>query len=147
MYKCWWNVWYYGAYSMILSKAAFLHHKYLDIYTNTMPESVRKYVHEGRNCEDIAMQFLVANVTSLPPIYVKGHLGDLGVLNGISTSQNFVKATHMDQRSDCLDDLTKLFGRMPLVKSHTIVDAASNGWTSAPATWYEYISSDLWHWN
>ena len=40
-----------------------------------MPAAIRELVDDERNCEDIAMQFLIANVTSLPPIYVKGHLG------------------------------------------------------------------------
>jgi hypothetical protein len=111
-----------------------------------MPETIKQFIDDGRNCEDIAMQFLVSNITSLPPIYVKGHLNDHGVLGGISTSQNFVKATHMDKRSLCLNEMEKLFGKLPLMKAHTIVDDAWNGWTNVPSTWWEYISSDLWHW-
>jgi len=104
-------------------------------------------VDRDRNCEDLAMQFLIANTTSLPPIYVKGHVDDLGALNGISTSKSIAKAGHMDRRSQCLNDLVEIFGLLPLVTSRHIVDSARNGWTNAPATWYEYISSDLWKWN
>lgn len=143
-YRCWWNVWWYGAYSMILTKAAFLNHKFLDLYTNKMPASIRKYVDDNRNCEDIAMQFLIANETNLGPVYIKGHLDDEGATGGIST-QNFTNAGHMGARSDCLNDLVKIYGKNPLVKSHIIIDSAANGWTNAPSTWYEYISSDLWH--
>mmetsp|Transcript_41372 Transcript_41372/g.133045 ORF Transcript_41372/g.133045 Transcript_41372/m.133045 type:complete len:209 (-) Transcript_41372:152-778(-) len=37
------------------------------------------------NCEDVAMQFLVANVSGRPPLFVRSSLGDLGVVGGIST--------------------------------------------------------------
>ena len=144
-YRCWWNVWWHGAYSIILTKAAFLSHSFLDMYTNQMPSKIRKYVDDNRNCEDIAMQFLVSNATSTPPVYIKGHLSDTGALGGISTNKNVIRAQHMDARANCLNDLVEMFGRNPLIKSHTIVDSAANGWTNAPSTWFEYISSDLWH--
>lgn len=74
VYRCWWRVWWHGVYSIILTKAAFLHHDYLREYTENMPAQIRELVDQKRNCEDIAMQFLVANISSLPPIYVKGSL-------------------------------------------------------------------------
>ena len=144
VYRCWWRSWREGAYSIILTKAAFLHHDYFKLYTNTMPAVVRNYVDERRNCEDIAMQFLVTNITALPPLYVKGHLSDLGALAGISTSKNVIKAGHMASRSECLNDLTELFGVMPLKRSRVVIDSAENRWGNSPSTWWEYISSDLW---
>ena len=120
------------------------HKDYLEAYTTRMPPAIRALVDEERNCEDIAMQFLVSNMTRLPPIYVKGSLQDLGALNGISTSQNVFKAKHMGHRSICLNQLVSIYGMNPLVLSHVIVDSADNGWTNAPSTWWEYISSDLW---
>jgi len=143
-YRCWWRVWWHGAYSIILTKAAMLHHNYFHMYTNIMPQSVRDLVDRVWNCEDIAMQFLVANASSLPPIYVKGHLQDLGALNGLSVNQSILKASHMGARSDCLNQLERLFNGIPLIRSHIIVDSAANRWTNSPSTWLEYISSDLW---
>lgn len=143
-YRCWWRVWWHGEYSIILTKASILHHHYFDLYTNEMPKEVLKLVKDSRNCEDIAMQFLISNHTGLPPIYVKGNLEDKGVLNGISTKGNVTKAGHMHKRSNCLTDLEKIYKKMPLVKSHFIVDSAKNGWTNSPSTVWEYISSDLW---
>jgi hypothetical protein len=145
-YRCWWRVWWHGTYSIILTKAAILHHDFFGLYMQDRHQSVRELVDRRRNCEDIAMQFLVANETSLPPIYVKGHLDDKGALGGISTRQNIVKAGHMQERSDCLNDLEKLYHKVPLVSSKMIVDSAGNGWTNAPSTTYEYLSSDLWKW-
>jgi hypothetical protein len=132
-YRCWLAVWYYGHYSIILTKAALLHHNYFDAYTVTMPKSIRDMVDRNRNCEDIAMQFLISNMTHLPPIYVKGHLDDLGVTNGISTSTNFVVAQHMDDRSVCLNELVQIYGMNPLVTSNFVVDSG-------------LISSDMWNW-
>ena len=74
-----------------------------------MPASIRALVDKERNCEDLAMQFLVSSQSNLPPIFVKGHLQDLGVLNGISTSKNIISAGHMDKRSQCLNDLVEIY--------------------------------------
>ncbi|CAN6705195.1 unnamed protein product [Malus baccata var. baccata] len=71
IYGGWWSVWWTGTYSMVLSKAAFFHKKYLSLYTNEMPASIKEFITKNRNCEDIAMSFLVANVTNAPPIWVK----------------------------------------------------------------------------
>ena len=145
VYRCWWRVWWHGVYSIILTKAALLHHDFFVMYTNAMPQSVRDLVDRVRNCEDLAMQFLMANATGLPPIYVKGHVQDLGVFNGISTSKNVASAHHMDGRSKCLNALTEIYGgRVPLVISHVVVDSAANSWTNRPSSWWEYISSDVW---
>lgn len=167
-YRCWWKVWARGEYSMILTKAAILHHDFFHAYFNILPKTVFTYIDDRRNCEDIAMQFLASNMTGLPPIYVKGHLSDkgncnvinylsisieffllspVGALGGISTSQNVVKAKHMQARDECVNDLIQIFGRNPLQASHVVIDAAYNGWTHSPSTWLEYISSDLWKWN
>lgn len=146
VYRCWWRVWWHGTYSIILTKAAILHHDFFHSYSAPEHKEVRELVDKKWNCEDIAMQFLIANITSLPPIYVKGHLDDKGALGGISTSQNVVVAGHMADRSACLNDLAAIYKKVPLVASKMIVDSAGNGWTNAPSTMYEYLSSDLWKW-
>ncbi|CAN7057106.1 unnamed protein product [Brassica rapa subsp. trilocularis] len=48
-YSGWWSVWWSGTYSMILSKAAFLHKKkYRSLYTNDMPASIREFTTNNR---------------------------------------------------------------------------------------------------
>lgn len=145
-YRCWWRVWWHGTYSIILTKAAILHHDFFHSYMKDSHQAVRDLVDRRRNCEDIAMQFLMANETSLPPIYVKGHLDDKGALGGISTRQDVIHAGHMHDRSACLNELEAIYKKVPLVPSKIIVDTASNGWTNVPSTAYEYLSSDLWKW-
>lgn len=48
VYAGWWSVWWTGTYSMVLSKAAFFHKKYFNLYTNEMPASVREFTTKNR---------------------------------------------------------------------------------------------------
>jgi hypothetical protein len=145
-YHSWWYVWWTGQYSMILTKAALLHRNYLTLYSNDLPKSVLKYVDDHMNCEDLAMQFLISNVSGLPPIYVRSDVYDVGVLGGIST-----RSGHMGARSDCLNDMIKLFGyhhdsnsmSQQLPMSSVVVGRASSFALNRPATWMEYLASDL----
>ncbi|KAJ4972084.1 hypothetical protein NE237_005183 [Protea cynaroides] len=110
-YGGWWSVWWMGTYSMVLSKAAFFHQKYLFLYTNQMPASIREYVAKNRNCEDIAMSFLVANTTGAPPIWVKGKIFEIGS-TGISSLGG-----HNERRTQCVNKFVEEYGRMPLVSA------------------------------
>lgn len=40
------------------------------MYTTAMPGDIKEWVDEHMNCEDIAMNFLVANVTGKAPLKV-----------------------------------------------------------------------------
>lgn len=40
------------------------------LYTNALPGNLKSWVDEHMNCEDIAMNFLIANVTGNAPIKV-----------------------------------------------------------------------------
>ncbi|KAK9291365.1 hypothetical protein L1049_019311 [Liquidambar formosana] len=111
-YGGWWSVWWMGTYSMVLSKAAFFHRKYLDLYTYKMPSSIHDYVTRERNCEDIAMSLLVANATGAPPIWVKGKIYEIGS-SGISSLKG-----HNDRRNKCLNDFISLYGTVPLVSTN-----------------------------
>ncbi|KAK1265098.1 hypothetical protein QJS04_geneDACA011446 [Acorus gramineus] len=122
LYGGWLSVWWMGTYSMVLSKAAFFHKKYLDLYTNQMPASIREYTTENRNCEDIAMSFLVANTTGAPPIWVKGKIYEIGSV-GISTTGG-----HSDRRTRCLNDFVALYGRMPLVATTVKAIDSRHSW-------------------
>ncbi|KAK1556251.1 hypothetical protein Q3G72_001473 [Acer saccharum] len=111
IYSGWWSVWWTGTYSMVLSKAAFFHKKYLRIYTNEMPASIRQFITKNRNCEDIAMSFLVANVSGAPPIWVKGKIYEIGS-TGISSLGG-----HIERRTECVNRFVAEFGGMPLVST------------------------------
>ncbi|CAN6481017.1 unnamed protein product [Victoria cruziana] len=121
-YGGWWSVWWMGTYSMVLSKAAFFHRKYLDLYTYKMPSSIHDYVTRERNCEDIAMSLLVANATGIPPIWVKGKIYEIGS-SGISSLKGHGKA-----RNKCLNDFIALYGTMPLVPTNAKVVDSQTEW-------------------
>ncbi|CAO2838963.1 unnamed protein product [Amaranthus hypochondriacus] len=121
-YGGWWSVWWMGTYSMVLSKAAFFHQKYLDMYTNQMPASIRNYVTRERNCEDIAMSLLVANITGAPPIWVKGNIYEIGSF-GISSLKD-----HSNKRHKCLNDFVSLYGYLPLVSTNVKAVDSRNEW-------------------
>lgn len=121
-YVGWWSVWWTGTYSMVLSKAAFLHRKYLDMYTNDMPSSILDYVARERNCEDIAMSFLVANATGIPPIWVKGKVREIGSW-GISSLKG-----HSERRSKCINDFISFYQKVPLLTTNVKVVDARTVW-------------------
>ncbi|XP_058444548.1 exostosin-2 [Malaya genurostris] len=99
--------------SMVLTGAAF-HHKYWSyMYTNAMPGNIKEWVDEHMNCEDIAMNFLVANVTNKPPIKVaprkKFKCPECTNNEMLSADLN-----HMMERSACINRFADIYGTMPL---------------------------------
>ncbi|OAY48204.1 glycosylinositol phosphorylceramide mannosyl transferase 1 isoform X2 [Manihot esculenta] len=122
-YGGWWRVWWMGTYNMVLSRAAFFHKKYLDLYTHAMPPSIQDYIARERNCEDIAMSLHIANATGAPPIWVKGKMHEIGSL-AISGLKG-----HSDRRNKCLNDLISLYGgTVPLVSSNVKAVDARREW-------------------
>lgn len=99
--------------SMVLTGAAF-HHKYWTyLYTTAMPGDIKDWVDSHMNCEDIAMNFLVANVTNKAPIKVtprkKFKCPECTNNEMLSADLN-----HMVERSRCIDRFTSIYGSMPL---------------------------------
>jgi hypothetical protein len=165
IYHTWPVVYWRQKFNFVLTKASFLHSKYLSLYTNdeTCPREIKDYVDRHMNCEDIAMSMLVANYTKYqsatllkknqnsadatsfvaPPIYVEGKVSDLGLFGGISTGSG-----HMVTRSECLTQLTAIF--------------QSKGWGSpfeqdfelrqnsyvhhAPGFWWQSNPSNVFEW-
>ena len=114
-------------YSLVLTKAAFLHASYLDMYTRAMPPGIRDYIASRRECEDIAMAFLVANATRaghargrMPSVWVRpplsfwvgAKLDGIG-RKGLSAGQ---VSNHHAMRGACVAHFASFYdGRVPLV--------------------------------
>lgn len=64
-YLRWQHSWWNGAYSIMLTKAAYLHRDYLKDYETMIPPSMDSYIDQHRNCEDIAMAHVVAAKVSV----------------------------------------------------------------------------------
>ena len=59
-YQRWQHTWWSGLYSIVLTKGALFHKKYLQQYHKETPVKFLEHVDKNRNCEDIAMAHLIA---------------------------------------------------------------------------------------
>eukprot|EP00587_Corethron_hystrix_P003942 CAMPEP_0113331198 /NCGR_PEP_ID=MMETSP0010_2-20120614/22325_1 /TAXON_ID=216773 ORGANISM="Corethron hystrix, Strain 308" /NCGR_SAMPLE_ID=MMETSP0010_2 /ASSEMBLY_ACC=CAM_ASM_000155 /LENGTH=419 /DNA_ID=CAMNT_0000194377 /DNA_START=24 /DNA_END=1283 /DNA_ORIENTATION=+ /assembly_acc=CAM_ASM_000155 len=97
-----------NTYSLILTRAAFVHSDYLKIYMDHLPRNIFNYVAINFNCEDIAMSLLVSALTGgRVPL-----LADLWALRSqIKVShENAIssKKGHMSSRSNCVECFTRV---------------------------------------
>ena len=113
-------VWWHGRYNLILTKCCFLHRDFLSLYFSSLSPATLDYIDQKRNCEDIAMQFVVSNYTGgAPPVWVQAKFTDHGQTSGISKGQD-----HARERSACVGRLVNEFGQLPLTTTaHKAVDA------------------------
>ena len=71
----------------MLTNVAFIHHKYLELFTHTVPKSIIDYIVETQNGEDITMNVVIGKyLTELGHpmcvgIHVKSGLKDIGNLS------------------------------------------------------------------
>ncbi|XP_043256356.1 exostosin-2 [Colletes gigas] len=112
------NCWKYesewtNSISMVLTGAAF-HHKYWNyMYSTAMPGDIREWVDEHMNCEDIAMNFLVANITRKAPIKVTPKK-KFRCPECTNTEMLSADLTHMMERTQCINRFSSIYGSMPL---------------------------------
>ncbi|XP_029671569.1 exostosin-2 isoform X3 [Formica exsecta] len=112
------NCWKYesewtNSISMVLTGAAF-HHKYWNyMYTTAMPGDIKEWVDEHMNCEDIAMNFLIANVTGKAPIKVTPKK-KFRCPECTNTEMLSADLTHMVERTQCINKFSSIYGTMPL---------------------------------
>ncbi|KAI6205206.1 Exostosin-2-like protein [Aphelenchoides besseyi] len=108
-------------YNMILTSGAFLHRNYLFAYWNTMPKEIREWVDKWKNCEDIAMNFLISDLSRKPPIKVTPIVGTVGKFIGnVGLSQ---RPEHLWNRAKCLEVFEEIYGYNSLLLSETRHDS------------------------
>ncbi|XP_076829799.1 exostosin-like 2 [Brachyhypopomus gauderio] len=113
-------------YSMVLVGAAFFHRRFLQRF-QTQPPEVHALVDETQNCDDIAMNFVVALERAEGPrrpagVFVKPV--DLRNLEKDASSGYlgmWHRAAHLLQRSHCLNRLAQIYGEMPLRYSNIMI--------------------------
>lgn len=113
------NSWMYNSnhsceLSMVLTGGAFFHKYYSYIYTYNMPEAIRSIVNKFMNCEDIAMNFLVAHLTRKPPIKVTSRWTFHCPNCPSSLSED---DSHFRERHECLNTFASIYGYMPLLST------------------------------
>ena len=100
-----------GYHTMILTNNAFLHRQYIHMFEDHLPQRVGQLIDKLQNCEDIAMNFLVASFCRCAfAAYVKTkekriHYGSNGGLHG--------EPDHYQERSLCLDKFASCFPTLP----------------------------------
>eukprot|EP00271_Cylindrocystis_brebissonii_P009206 TRINITY_DN23893_c0_g1_i1.p1 TRINITY_DN23893_c0_g1~~TRINITY_DN23893_c0_g1_i1.p1 ORF type:complete len:919 (-),score=79.21 TRINITY_DN23893_c0_g1_i1:91-2847(-) len=110
-------------YSIMLTKLMLLHTNYLYHYTCNTPPGVKEFVDKGMNCEDIAMNFLVASQTGAGPLLVEGTPRDWGDTRNSEEDLSAVglsaREGHRKDRGLCLAAFQKLWGGMELRYSYS----------------------------
>ncbi|XP_066209428.1 exostosin-like 2 [Saccopteryx leptura] len=109
-------------YSMVLIGASFFSSKYLDLFQR-QPAAVHALIDETQNCDDIAMNFLVARHTGKASgLFVKPvNMGSLEKESSGGHAGLWHRAEHFLQRSHCVNKLARLYDGMPLQYSNLMV--------------------------
>ncbi|XP_014661845.1 PREDICTED: exostosin-2-like [Priapulus caudatus] len=98
--------------SMVLTGAAFYHKYYSFLYTTAMPGNIKEWVDDHMNCEDIAMNFLIANLTGKPTMKVAPRQKfKCPECTNVEISADLA---HMVERTECINLFSQIYGRMPL---------------------------------
>ncbi|KAI1722947.1 glycosyl transferase family 64 domain-containing protein [Ditylenchus destructor] len=107
-------------YNMVLTSGAFIHRSYLRAYTYEMPEVIREHIDVKKNCEDIAVNFLISHLTRKAPIKTTPITNTKGKFSpqGLST-----RGSHYKERADCIGFFIQVFGYNPLIISEFRADS------------------------
>ena len=98
----------------------YLFRYYNFLYTHHLPKRIHKMVDHKGTCEHLAMNFLVADTTRLPPIKI---LPSKNYHEGLEKNTKRSKLLqHFVTLQKCLDALVDAFGYMPLIKSQVRLD-------------------------
>ncbi|GMT17539.1 hypothetical protein PFISCL1PPCAC_8836, partial [Pristionchus fissidentatus] len=106
--------------SMILTGAAFIHKSYLYSYTFDMPAAIREHVDKVTNCEDIAMNFLIAHLTREPPMKTTSKWT---LRCPTCTDSLWSDGDHFNERHECIRLFTRIYGYNPLRYSQYRADS------------------------
>ena len=106
--------------SMVLTGAAFYHRYFGHAYTHAMPAAVRARVDAVTNCEDLAMNFLVAHLTRRPPVKVTSRWTFKCPGCAVSLWEG---DSHFEERNECVNFFAEVFGYMPLLYTQFRADS------------------------
>jgi len=106
--------------SLVLTGGAFFHKYYSYVYTHNMSPLIRAMVDDYMNCEDIAMNFLVAHITKKPPIKVTSRWTFRCPECPVALSTD---AHHYEERHTCMAYFEELYGYNPLKRTQFRADS------------------------
>jgi len=119
------NYFYYNSehsceLSLVLTGGAFFHKYYSYVYTNIMENAIKEMVDNFMNCEDIAMNFLVAHITQKPPIKVTSRWTFRCPGCPVALSAD---VDHYRERDTCMMYFQKVYGYNPLKRTQFRADS------------------------
>ena len=97
-------------YQLALTGAALMHVDYLKAYSaeeDKRMADIRQEIRRRHNCEDIAMNLLVAESTGNGPIIVEGAFNTTAMAEGDGL---WKRPDHYKDRSQCIGSMVRLFG-------------------------------------
>ena len=116
------NIW---KRSLLLTDALFSDILYVRLFLE-LPRAYLDYVDIHMNCEDILLNFVVANKTHLPVVHV--HWSN-DVISTMDISMDFpmefqglhkMRKNYLTERSQCLNDFAEWFHGVPLVSTKDV---------------------------
>uniref|UniRef100_A0A0K0FW20 Exostosin-3 (inferred by orthology to a D. melanogaster protein) n=1 Tax=Strongyloides venezuelensis TaxID=75913 RepID=A0A0K0FW20_STRVS len=108
-------------FDLILTSLSFLNKKYLYYYTYNFSSKFKEEIDKLMNCEDIAMNYLVAMLSNKPNVALT--VGDdLSSCDNCPASGLSTKSDHYKIRSKCVYELNNLFGINPMIKNKFFVN-------------------------
>ncbi|CAD7690670.1 unnamed protein product [Nyctereutes procyonoides] len=109
-------------YSVVLIGASFFNSKYLDLFQR-QPPALHALIDEIQNCDDIAMNFIIAKHTGKTSgVFVKPvNMGNLEKESNGGYPGMWHRAEHFLQRSYCINKLVNIYNSMPLKYSNIMI--------------------------
>ena len=107
-------------YSLILTGGAFYHRFYHYYYHYLLDKRITDKIDEYMNCEDIAFNFMISDLTRKPPLKVttknsfscKLCASDEDIQESLSSNK-----LHFERRSTCINYFNQIYGYNPLLYS------------------------------
>ena len=107
-------------YSMILTGGAFYHRFYHYYYHHLLDKRILEMIDEFKNCEDVAFNFMISDLTRKPPLKVttktsfscKLCSSDEDIQESLSANK-----LHFERRSTCVNYFNLIYGYNPLLYS------------------------------
>ncbi len=111
-------------YSIINTNSAFYHRYYHYYYHHILDKRIRNKVDDIANCEDIAFNYMISDLTRKPPIKVtEKNIFNCSDCNNIKDSMVSIMKNVHKTRSDCMNYFNIIYGYNPLLYSQSRSDS------------------------
>lgn len=117
-------------YSIMLTKAAMMHKDYLGLYFKHTPQALLAFIDASRNCEDLAMAFLITQESQRAPVWISMPFYDTGA-GGISAG-----SSHFDIRRQCVKMLEEHYKVVTLPVGYQKIERL--GWWNTFSMLFDY---------